>query len=60
MSRGTDDDTTDIGVAGGPMTDMTTINLPLMAVEHRSLGNRAYCTIYIDAKKKPRRGTPRQ
>ena len=89
MSRGTDDDTTDIGVAGGtivvmqftvsaeaeileaaarmaaqgaferrphhnfdaggPMTDMTTINLPLMAVEHHSFGNRAYCTFYIDA-----------
>ena len=31
--------------AGGPMTGMTTISQPVMVVENRTTGNRAYCTI---------------
>jgi len=31
--------------AVGPMTGMTTITQPLMVVENRTFGNRAYCTI---------------
>jgi Protein of unknown function (DUF1116) len=31
--------------AVGPMTGMTTIGQPLMVVENRTTGNRAYCTI---------------
>lgn len=31
--------------AVGPMTGMTTISQPVMVVENRAFGNRAYCTI---------------
>jgi len=31
--------------AVGPMTGMTTINQPVMVVENRRFGNRAYCTL---------------
>jgi hypothetical protein len=31
--------------AVGPMTGMTTISQPVMVVENRTFGNRAYCTI---------------
>jgi hypothetical protein len=31
--------------AVGPMTGITTRSMPLMAVENRAFGNRAYCTI---------------
>jgi hypothetical protein len=31
--------------AVGPMTGMTTVTQPVMVVENRSFGNRAYCTI---------------
>lgn len=31
--------------AVGPMTGMTTLSQPVMVVENRSFGNRAYCTI---------------
>ena len=31
--------------AVGPMTGMTTISQPVMVVENRATGNRAYCTI---------------
>ncbi|MCP4329252.1 MAG: DUF1116 domain-containing protein [Alphaproteobacteria bacterium] len=31
--------------AVGPMTGMTTLNQPVMVVENRAFGNRAYCTI---------------
>ena len=31
--------------AVGPMTGMTTMNQPVMVVENRASGNRAYCTI---------------
>lgn len=31
--------------AVGPMTGMTTIGQPLMVVENRAFGNRAYCTV---------------
>jgi hypothetical protein len=31
--------------AVGPMTGMTTVNQPLMVVENRAFGNRAYCAI---------------
>jgi len=31
--------------AVGPMTGMTTLSQPLLVVENRSFGNRAYCTI---------------
>ena len=31
--------------AVGPMTGLTTLSLPVMVVENRTFGNRAYCTI---------------
>ena len=34
----------DLG-AVGPMTGMTTVSQPVMVVENRAFGNRAYCTI---------------